>query len=58
MQVGLSVLAAIKEVNKLDYRVHLHHYQLNQAHMSKCRDNCAMLSTLHHIVRILVLVCL
>lgn len=53
-KLALSVLAAIKEVNKLDYWVHRHHYHLIQAHMNKCRDNSSMLSTLHHTMRILI----
>lgn len=32
------MLAAIKEVNKLDYWVRLHDYHLIQAHMNKCGE--------------------
>lgn len=39
MQVGLSVLAEIKEVNKLDYWVHLCNYHLIYAHMDMWRES-------------------
>lgn len=42
MQVGLSVLAAIKEVNKQDNWVHVRDSRLIGARMKKCRDSPSM----------------
>lgn len=42
MQVGLSVLAAIKEVNKQDNWAHVRDSRLIRAHMKKCTDSTSM----------------